>query len=336
MRLTHLLLLAATCVISSGAAYGTTIPSGQINQITVFGDSLSDAGNVSIATFGVFPGPGYATRSVPGIPFAVGYYTNPQSGSGPAGLWVDQLAGKMGVADPVPVLSPFGGSNYAVGSAMTGGALPQDMQNQVLLFLTTHLGSASASSLYTFWGGADDVFAGANPVTAADNIAGQIQSIASAGGKDFLWLNLPGLGAVPDLNSYLPGKIAADLASQAFDTEWMADVNHLDSLGINVIGVDVNSLFDQILADPAMFGFTNVTTACDATAGCDPNTFLYWDGKHPTTYADSLLATLAYDDAFGSSTAPVPEPSSVMLLGAAVLGLAVAGYRRSMQGGSAS
>ena len=328
MRLTQLLLVAATCAASCGLAHGSSIPSGQINQITVFGDSLSDAGNVSIATFGLLPGPGYATRSVPGIPFPVGYYTNPPSGSGPTGLWIDQLAGKIGVSDPVPVLSPFGGSNYAVGSATTGGALPQDMQNQVLLFLSTHLGGASASSLYTFWGGSDDIFNGNNPITAADNIAGQIQSIASAGGKDFLWLNLPNLGHVPELSGNSAGQAAASLASQAFDAEWLADVNHLDSLGINVIGVDLNTLFQQILADPSAFGFTNVTSACNVTAGCNPNTFLYWDELHPTTYADSLVATLAYDDAFGTSTAATPEPPSVMLLGAAALGLMLLGYRR--------
>lgn len=328
MRLANLLLAASACAASCSIAHGSTIPSGAINQITVFGDSLSDAGNVSIATFGLLPGPGYATRSVPGVPFAVGYYTNPQSGSGPAGLWIDQLAGKIGVPDPRPVLSPLGGSNYAVGSALTGGTLPQDMANQVLLFLGTHLGSASASSLYTFWGGADDVFAAANPVTAADNIAGEIQQVASAGGKDFLWLNLPELGKVPDLIGNTSAQIAANLASQAFDAEWLADVNHLDSLGINVIGVDVNTLFEQILTNPAAFGFSDVTHACDVTVGCDPNTFLYWDGKHPTTYADSLLATLAYNDAFGAGPTATPEPPSVMLLGAALVGLALFGARR--------
>lgn len=328
MRLTQFFLVAATCAASCGLAHGSSIPSGQINQITVFGDSLSDAGNVSIATFGLLPGPGYATRSVPGVPFPVGYYTNPPSGSGPAGLWIDQLAGKIGVSDPVPVLSPLGGSNYAVGSALTGGALPQDMQNQVLLFVATHLGSASGSSLYTFWGGANDIFSGANPIAAADNIAGQIQSVASAGGKDFLWLNLSSLGDVPELTGNAAGKLAANLASQAFDAEWLADVNHLDGLGINVIGVDVNTLFQQILSDPAAFGLTNVTSACNVTAGCDPNTFLYWDGEHPTTYADSLVATLAYNDAFGSSATATPEPPSVMLLSAAVLGLVLVGYRR--------
>lgn len=327
MRPITALLLTALCAAPSTAALASAIPPNRISDIVVFGDSLSDAGNASIATFGLYPGPGYATRSVPGIPFAVGYYTNPQSGSGPAGLWIDQFAAKLGVADPVPVLSPFGGSNFAVGSATTGMTSPQDMVFQVDTYLLSHLFSASSSSLYTFWGGADDILGGGNPITAANNIAGEIQSVAAAGGKDFLWLNLPNLGDIPELSGMTAQQIAASVASQAFDAQWQTDVNQLDSLGINVIGVDVNALFSEIMSNPAAFGFTDVTHACMATLGCDPNTFLFWDGAHPTTYADSLIATLAYDDAFGASVTSTPEPPSIVLFGAACVGLLLARRR---------
>jgi phospholipase/lecithinase/hemolysin len=194
------------------------------------------------------------------------------------------------------------------------------MQNQVGAFLLAHLTGASSNALYTFWGGSNDVLTGANPITAADNIASEIQSVAADGGHDFLWLNLPGLGHIPDLSGTPAGQAAANLSSEAFDAEWLADLNHLDALGINVIGVDVNSLFNQILADPGAFRFSNVTSACNMTVGCDPNTFLYWDGEHPTTYADSLVATLAYDDAFGPASS-TPEPPTILLVGAAAIGL---------------
>jgi phospholipase/lecithinase/hemolysin len=83
----------------------------------------------------------------------------------------------------------------------------------------------------------------------------------------------------------------------------------LQALGINVIGVDVNSLINSIIANPGAYGFTNVTSACMAIAGCNPNTYLWWDTEHPTTYADSLVANLAYND-----LNPTPEPSSITLL----------------------
>jgi len=320
LRISSLLVVAALAT-SCGLAPASTISPGQVTQVVTFGDSLSDAGNASIATFGAVPGPGYATRTVPGVPFPVGYFTNPQSGTGPSGLWIDQFAAKVGVADPSPALAPLGGTNYAVGGALTGSANLGDMQTQVDLFLATHPGSASPTALYTLWGGANDIFAVQNPVTAADNIATQIKELAADGGQNFLWLNLPGLGDTPSLNGNPLAAAAANLASQAFDQEWAAQVANLDSLGINVIGVDINTLFNDILADPAAFGFSNVVAACNATPGCDPNTFLYWDDIHPTTYADSLVASLAYQDAFGGPVGVTPEPPTVTLLGLGAAGL---------------
>lgn len=323
MRLRTGLLLTAAFATSCSVALASTISPGQVSQIVAFGDSLSDAGNASIATLGAEPGPGYATRTVTGVPFPVGYFTNPQSGAGPSGLWIDQFAAKLGIADPSPALAPLGGSNYAVGGALTGSASLGDMQNQVNLFLATHPGSASPTALYTFWGGSNDIFAAQNPITAADNIATQIKELAADGGHNFLWFNLPSLGEIPSLRGNPATAAAANLSSQAFDLEWAAQVSALDSLGINVIGVNVDTLFDEILANPAAFGFSNVAAACNATPGCNPNTFLYWDDVHPTTYADSLVAKLAYQDAFGAPVGVTPEPPTITLLALGAAGLLV-------------
>ncbi|MEO8735816.1 MAG: SGNH/GDSL hydrolase family protein [Edaphobacter sp.] len=312
-------LLVVAAFATCNVALASTILPGQVTQIVGFGDSLSDAGNASIATFGAAPGPGYATRAVTGVPFPVGYYTNPQTATGPSGLWIDQFAARVGITDPSPALAPLGGSNYAVGSAMTGSANPADMQNQVNLFLATHPGSVSSSALYTFWGGAEDIFAAQNPVTAADNIAAQIIQVAADGGHNFLWLNLPGLGGVPALNGDPAAAAAANFASLAFNQEWAMQVSNLDSLGINVIGVDINTLYNDILGNPAVYGFNDVANACNATAGSNPDTFLYWDSLHPTTSADSLVADLAYQDAFGTAVTPEPPTVTLFALGGAGL-----------------
>lgn len=316
MRLS--ILLAGAAILSCGsivAAAQTPVSPSQINQVVTFGDSLSDTGNASIATFGAVPGPGYPP----------GEFTNPQVPPGPAGLWIDQFAAMLGTSS-TPALAL--GTNYAVASAQTGSANLQDMQNQVSLFYLTHLGNAPANDLYTFWGGANDILGGQNPVTAANNIASEIQQVAAAGGQNFLWLNMPDLGAVPELNGSPIGSALADIASQEFDATWATDLANLDALGINVIGVNVEDLFNSILSDPTAYGFTNVTTACNATAGCDPNSALFWDDLHPTTYADSLVATLAYDDLTGTgSVKATPEPSSFILLGSSLLAC-IAVYRR--------
>lgn len=315
----HSFLLTAAAVLSFGsmaAVAQTPVSPSQINQVVTFGDSLSDTGNASIATFGLVPGPGYAP----------GELTNPQVPPGPAGLWIDQFAAMLGTSS-TPALA--GGTNFAVASALTGSANLQDMQNQVNLFSLENLGHAGSNNLYTFWGGANDVLSGQNPVAAANNISSEIQQIAAEGGHNFLWLNLPDLGSVPDLNGNVGQATLADLGSHAFNATWATDLANLDALGINVIGVNVEDLFASILANPAAYGFTNVTTACDATAGCNPNSALFWDGLHPTTYADSLVATLAYNDLTGASVTATPEPSSFILLGSSLLAC-VFFYRRRL------
>lgn len=302
MRLVPLVLAAAT-LIAPSASFAASY-----SDIFGFGDSLSDAGNASIATAGAFPGSGYATRTVPLVPFPVGYYTNPQSGSGPAGLWIDQFAAKLGVSDPLPALAPLGGTNYSVGSADTASGLG-NMNTQVGLFLTAHP-AAPASALYTFWGGSNDILDGLNPVAAADNVASQILALHAAGANNFLWLNVPLLGAIPALNGSPALSAAANVASTAFDAEWVTRLGMLRALGVNVTGVDINALFGSILANPAAYGFANISAACNATPGCNPNTFLYWDTEHPTAYADSLIARAAFQ-----ALNPTPEPPSILLLG---------------------
>jgi phospholipase/lecithinase/hemolysin len=295
MRLGNFLLAAALC--APGFAHASSF-----TQIVAFGDSLSDTGNVYIGSGGALPGPGYAIYN------GFGIFTNPQSGNGPSGLWVDQLAGRLGVSAPAPFLA--GGSDYAIGSSFTAGpnGVVPGMDVQVGDYLTSVGGHASSSALYTFWGGANDIFNGLNPITAADNIAAEIAAVATDGGKTFIWLNLPPLGSTPGLSG-TPLAGPANAASLAFDVEYAHDLAGLDASGLNVIGINVNGLFSSISANPSQFGLTDITDDCMATPGCNPNTALYWDTEHPTTQADALIANVA-----AQQLSPTPEPASATLV----------------------
>ncbi len=317
MRVKVVAIAAALLAAPYGVAFGVSI--NTFNQIVTFGDSLSDPGNISYAAQqlgagSLVPGPGYATRTVGSN--TVGYYTNPQSGSGPSGLWIDQLAAKMGLADPAPAYIPgSGGTNFALAGSETGtgnsNIVPlytiPSMQTEVSNYLTATSGHASSTALYTFWGGANDLhYGGATPTQAANNIMSQIQQVAADGGKYFLWVDLPPLGDVPEAGS---NAALLNAGSALFDQQYAADVAALNASGITVIGVDVSSLFQELVASPGTFGLTDVTDACNTTAGCNPNTFLFWDGEHPTTEVDSYVAAVAYNDLVG-----VPEPASFALL----------------------
>jgi phospholipase/lecithinase/hemolysin len=307
-------------LIAGSFAWGDPIP---VNQIVAFGDSLTDAGNASIATLGVQPGAGYAYRPLPHVPFQVGEFTNPPAPGGPSGLWIDQFAAKAGLPDPQPALAPSGGTNYAVASALTGSnpVLHDGINDQLSLYLGSST-SVPSTNLYSFWAGANDITHGNNPVTAADNIEANITTLADDGGKYFLWFNLPLLGNVPAGTS---NSAALNAASSAFNTEWTGDIHSLDQKfpGIVLVEVDIETLAASIAANPGKYGVTGLVEP----QGAALNGYLFsFDGFHPTSYTDAFIADLAWTD-FEAAVTPstgVPEPASMalMLLGAGVLAAA--------------
>jgi outer membrane lipase/esterase len=304
-------LAAAVGVFVTASLQPAFSASINFSQIISFGDSLSDTGNASLASGGTVPGP---SSDYWNGRFTDGPTTTPASAS-PTGVWVEQLASKLNVADPLPALT--GGTNYAVGGADTGSNNLSFISDQVGLYLTTHQSGASSTALFTIWGAANDVFDGKSGRTAADNLYANILSLSGGGAKNFLWLNLAPLGTTPYAAS--TGTSAAlNAETNNFNTEWATNLAKLQAAGFNVTGVDINNLFLQIANNPLNSGFANVTDPAQGLPNVDPNTYLFWDPKHPTTAAHALVAELALSDLAGTT---VPEPMNVglMLIGLGAL-----------------
>mgnify|MGYP003336646005 CR=1 FL=1 len=68
----------------------------------------------------------------------------------------------------------------------------------------------------------------------------------------------------------------------------------------NIILMDVYTFGLVATANPAAFGFTNVTQSCfnGVTVCSTPNTYFYWDGVHPTTAGHAMLAKLAMESIY--------------------------------------
>jgi phospholipase/lecithinase/hemolysin len=293
-------ILALVCGRASG---------GEVTGIVSFGDSLSDMGNFYAATGGAAP------------PSSLNY----DDGRFSNGLnWLGYLAKDLGVA--APTASSSGGTDYAYGGAMTGTgttvstflgvtATVPNIGTQIDTYLASN--TPTAGQLFTIWGGANDFLNGGqtNPYIPAENIAAEITALALAGAKQFVIPNLPPLGNLPITSSY-PAPIPQELneLAQGFNAILQGEALQLEQgLGIQIKIVDVNGLMTNVLNDPSQYGFTNVTTdAVQDNGGTNAQGYLFWDIVHPTADADALIAAAA-----------VPEPSSIVLLGIALVGLAM-------------
>ncbi|WP_180974951.1 SGNH/GDSL hydrolase family protein [Fischerella thermalis] len=277
MKKQILVVLAFLSFIMVALTTSITNSHTSINELYVFGDSLSDIGNVFNATEGFHP-------SSP--PYFQGRFSN--------GLvWVEYLASGL-------ALTPKQNTNFAYGGATTGSGnlngIP-DLLTQVDSFIKVYQ-QVDKNALYILWAGANDYLHGmSNPSLSINNISQAIQSLAKAGAKKFLVANLPDLGNIPATRN----SPYSSILSSATIAHNLGLANSLDLLkqklghDTQMIMFDVHSLYKEAIANPTKFGFTDVTKAClNNLASCDnPDKFLFWDGIHPTTVAHRILAKAA-------------------------------------------
>lgn len=248
-----------------------------INELYVFGDSLSDVGKVFHATGGTYP-------SSP--PYFQGRYSN--------GLvWVEYLASSL-------LLTSKPNTNFACGGATTGSGSVNGIPGllaQVNSFTKAHP-EVNPNALYVLWAGANDYLYGASdPTVSIENLSKAVQSLSTAGAKKIMVANLPDLGKLPATHNR-PNSSILSSVTIAHNLSLAKSLNvssqKLDS-HTQIIELDANSLYQEAITNPSKFGFTNVTNGClNNLTPCDrPEKFLFWDGIHPTTAAHRIIAEAA-------------------------------------------
>jgi len=306
-------------------------------QFVVFGDSLSDNGNAFIGTGGAIPAPPLYTVGR----FTDGSDTSP-AGT-PGGIWHEVLSGLLGE----PVSTPFlaGGTNFAVGGAkiLPGDPIIPSLVQQVALALAFSGGHLDPNALYILWGGANDLYGavetpGATPADLAATetamvgaLANSIGVLTAAGARNFLWLNLPQLATTPR-GAADPLNAALAQASAQFRADVAAETLLLDhTLSIRIADVDIYGLYQSVMANPAAFGYTNVTSPAQGLP-VNPDTFVFWDiPSHPTTTGHRLIA-LDADAAILSTFAPEPATWAAAAIG--LLLVAIRWKRRHASAGA--
>ena len=255
------------------------------SRIFVFGDSLSDTGNLFQLSGGYPP-----------TPYFQGRFSNGR-------LWVERLADALGMS-----IAP--GDNYAVGGATTGyfnsndglsGRSYPGLLDEISSFKATRSAAEAEGALFVVWAGANDFFValtiGQDPAELIGNGVGNtvqaIQQLWLAGARYIMVANVPDLGLTP----YALGMNVGGPVTQLTATYNQVLSSALDSLaaaGIPTIRVDAFATLRAMVTKRAEFGFTNVTDPLLGSGSTAPR-YLFWDTVHPTTEGHAVFAEAAAD-----------------------------------------
>ena len=298
-----------TALLAAAVACGLAAPAAAVapSQLIVFGDSLVDAGNIFLATGGIY--------NPPSRGYFPGRFTN-----GPD--YTDLLSLKLYGTLSSPSLA--GGSNYAFGGAKaaTDADFVPDITAQVATYRAAHP-VADPNALYIINAGGNDDFAveGGTPqqkAAAAQNIANTlanaITTLDAAGATRILVTGIP--------NTTVTG-FGLDAVLQA----------KLDSIEPTLINADLKrfsylSFFTRLVANPAAFRVPAFTQpgACFASVsppapGVLPDCSGYFtvDGIHPIAPIQAAIFREVVQ------VAGVPEPMSwsMMIGGFGLIGTAL-------------
>lgn len=306
--------LAAACGLSIALLAGSAAAQSLYSSVTIFGDSLSDPGNI----------PKFFGFNYPPAP----YYKN-QFSNGP--IYAYYLDGLLGISTPF--------QDYAIGGAKTGagniGGLPGNpkiglpnagIDGELTYYQQNHP-TPGSRDLFIVWGGANDYFdvlptlssvglsgnalraylAGpTGPVTmTVDNLMTDIRRLAQIGVKNFVVPNLPDLGDTPDYNGNPTTKTEGSILADTHNQRLAQALGQLQQqLHVNITIVDAGAVFKDLVGNPPKYGLSNITDQCKLNPACVANhlNYLFWDGVHPTGQVQHEVAELFFSSLDGPTT----------------------------------
>lgn len=284
----------AALTLAASAALATAASAQSYGRLVVLGDSLSDNGNLYLASGGTQP---------PSPPYFQGRFSNGRVFTELLGFNAANFNGAV-----------TGSINLAYGGSRTDNnvAFPPGMRQQ----LTTYLGRGGAfgaNDLVSVLGGANNIFqalptagVSTNPVAAITptltaavaDMNFLVNDIAGRGAGTILVTNLPRLGITPQFRTS-PAAALADYAGSTFNSSLQTALLTTAAArpGTNIILFDLAKVSDLLASSPGRFGLSNVTEACfnGVTVCANPDSYLYFDGVHPTAAGHRLIATLSGD-----------------------------------------
>lgn len=315
-------LAAATALLVATSANAATVT--RYTGALVFGDSLSDPGNLYAATGGASP---------PSPPYFAGRRSN-----GP--VWAEYVTASFAAQGLAAANYAFAGAT-AVRNDDVAAGLPfqiPDLPDQLAAFggRPPDLGDRPVGLL---WFGANDVInaigatptpqaVGAAAAGAAAAVVDGIRTLRQEGVRDVVVMNLPSLEKVPAFTLGAPAAaplaaLGTDVFNQTLDT-LIGDMKAKR----RITRIDIEATFDDLIANPEKYGVKDAATPCiipgvSVCSGTQADERAFFDLLHPNRIVQAGIA-----DIVGAKAAPVPLPAPALLLLAALASLGVAGWRR--------
>jgi phospholipase/lecithinase/hemolysin len=276
-----------------------------VNKVVIFGDSLSDNGNLYE----------YMKHQLPiSPPYYQGRFSN-----GP--VWIENV-----VKHYYPEDSNAHLLNYAFGGAGVAENAEDDeddtlftLHHEVDSYLLTHHDQADAQSLFVVWMGANNYLAFPDDpeqsvLAVNQGIYQELERLVSKGATHLMIVTLPDLGHTPAAADFDSVDLLTKVTLQHNALlEKQVEALRLKYPTVQWILYDVNDMFMGAVATPSTYGFTNVTGTCyeaamDTSASslsvvkmaanikrqagradaCEG--YLFFDPIHPTAVAHQYIA----------------------------------------------
>lgn len=256
------------------SVYSVTAHSTPITNLIVFGDSLSDSGNLFLAT------------GQPGLPYFEGKFTN-------GSIYTEQLNQYLGFLPLMPSLT--GGNNYAWAGARAGMDVPlgggfiSGIQSQTDQYLGTLAPNSDLSStLHLFFIGGNDVSDALDnnldlPTAtgflqnSAQQVVNAMLAVESISPTQYLLPETPDLSLTP---RYLDQQIAQDY-TQVYN-QLLHNMIETQLPNADVLFFNTSDFITQSTDE-----FENSTEACltQSEICADPDNYLFFDDFHPSRIA---------------------------------------------------
>ncbi len=300
MRHTIATIVAICCLIASASTLAAASLADRFSSFVIFGDSLTDPGNTPL-----------------------GRFTDGR-------VWAEHLSDEF--------TTPGTTANFAIGGGRAIGPDANDLDAQLTRFAGAvggNLVNLGTRPLAAIWFGGNDVFSALftdqgviDPAEAARKVTDTISNLYSGYGiRDFLVFDLPDQGKTP-LASAFSAQAVLTARSGLFNTTLTTE---LDALApqINDYRVPISDIFDQAIADPALFGVANMDVPCHldpgsildrsvcttpGIAGQPASLFGFYDPVHPNSVVHQGIARTAR-----LSIVPLPATAPLLLAAGGVL-----------------